>query len=118
MKIILRLLVTAALAFILAKLLSGIHVKDYGTAIIFALVLAILNALVRPLLILFTLPLTLITFGLFLFIVNTIVVLMASSLVDGFKIDSFWWGLLFSLLLSFTTSWLFKQEDKQQQQKG
>lgn len=117
MKFILRLLVTAALAFILAQVLTGIHVKDYGTAILFALVLAILNALIRPLLILFTLPLTLITFGLFLFVVNTIVVLMASSLVDGFKIDSFWWGLLFSLLLSFLTSWLFRQEDKQQDNK-
>lgn len=113
MHLIIRLLVSAAIAFILAQLLPGVHVDGYGTAIWFAIVLGLLNAFLKPLLIIFTLPLTLITFGLFLFIVNTITVLLASDWVKGFTIDSFSWGLLFSLLLTFITSWLFKREEKE-----
>ncbi len=115
MKFIIRLLVTAAIAFILAQILPGVHVDGYGTAIWFAVVLGLLNAFLRPLLILFTLPLTLITFGLFLFIINTITVLLASDWVKGFMIDSFGWGLLFSLLLTFITSALFREEKRQQE---
>jgi putative membrane protein len=64
-------------------------------------------------LIILTLPLTLITLGLFLFVINTITVLLASDWVKGIEIDSFWWGLLFSLLLSFITTLLFREEDRQ-----
>ncbi len=113
MNLIIRLLIAAAITFILAQVLPGIHVKDYGTAILFALVLALLNFFLKPLLILFTLPLTLITFGLFLFVINTITVMIAGNWVNGFKIDSFGWGLLFSFLLSLITSLLFKEEDRQ-----
>ncbi len=117
MKLILRLLVTAAIAFILAQLLAGVHVDKYGTAIWFAIVLGLLNAFLRPLLIILTFPITLITFGLFLFIINTITVLLASDWVTGFSIDSFGWGLLFSLLLTLITSVLFRAEDKQRKEK-
>ncbi len=113
MKLILRLLVIAAICFILAQILPGVHVKSYTTAIWFAIVLGLLNVFIRPLLILFTLPLTLFTFGLFLFVINAIMVLLASEWIKGFVIDSFGWGLLFSLLLSLITSALFKEEDKQ-----
>src|SRR3974390_463212 len=112
MKMIIRLLVTAAVAFILAQILPGVHVNNYETAIWFAIVLALLNVFFKPFLILFTLPLTLLTFGLFLFIVNTIIVMMAGSWVKGFDIDSFGWGLLFSLLLTFITSMLFREQEK------
>lgn len=117
MKLILRLLVTAAIAFILAQVLSGVHVDKYGTAIWFAIVLGLLNVFLRPLLVILTFPLTLITFGLFLFVVNTITVLLASNWVKGFEIDGFGWGLLFSLLLTLITSILFKEEDKQNKEK-
>ena len=115
MKLIIRLLVTAAVAFILAQILPGVHVRSYGTAIWFALVLALLNVFLKPFLIIFTLPLTIVTFGLFLFVINTITVLLASDWVNGFKIDSFGWGLLFSLALTFITSLLFREEDRQRQ---
>lgn len=115
MNFILRLLVTALVAFALAQLLKGIHVDTYWTALVFALVLAILNVLVKPILIILTLPLTIVTLGLFLFVVNTLVVLLASRFVDGFKIDNFWWGLLFALLLSLVTSVLFKDMDKEKE---
>lgn len=117
MKLIIRLLVSAAVAFILAQVLPGVHVKGYGTAIWFAVVLGLLNAFLRPLLIIFTLPLTIITFGLFLFVINTITVLLASNWVEGFEIDSFGWGLLFSLLLTLLTSMLFAEEDRQRKER-
>ena len=113
MKLIIRLLVTAAIAFILAQILPGVHVDSYTTAIWFAIVLGLLNAFLKPFLIIFTLPLTILTFGLFLFIINTVTVLLASDWVKGFKIDSFGWGLLFSLFLTLITSLLFREEDRQ-----
>ena len=112
---ILRLLVTAAIAFILAQLMPGVHVDSYWTAILFAIVLGLLNIFLKPLLIIFTLPLTIFTFGLFLFVINTVTVLLASDWVKGFDIDSFGWGLLFSLLLTLTTSILFRAEDRQRE---
>lgn len=116
MRLILRLLVIAAIAFILAQLLPGVHVNSYGTAIWFAIVLGLLNVFLKPLLIIFTLPLTIFTLGLFLFVINTIIVLLASDWVKGFEIDSFGWGLLFSLLLSLITSLLFREEKRQQEE--
>jgi putative membrane protein len=113
MKLILRLLVIAAIAFILAQFLPGVKVDSYGTAIWFAIILGLLNVFLKPLLIIFTLPLTLFTFGLFLFVINTVIVLLASDWVKGFEIESFGWGLLFSLLLTFITSTLFREEDRQ-----
>lgn len=116
MKLIIRLLVSAAVTFILAQVLPGIHVDSYGTALWFAIVLGLLNVFLKPILIIFTLPLTLITFGLFLFVINTITVLLASDWVKGFRIDSFGWGLLFSLLLTIITSLLFREEDRQRRE--
>jgi putative membrane protein len=116
MRLILRLLVIAAIAFILAQLLPGVHVDSYGTAIWFAVILGLLNVFLKPLLIIFTLPLTIFTLGLFLFVINTIMVLLASDWINGFEIDSFGWGLLFSLLLSLITSLLFREEKRQQEE--
>lgn len=118
MRWIVRLLVIAAVAFILAQFLPGVHVDGYGTALWFAVILGILNVFLKPLLIILTLPLTLFTLGLFLFVINTVIVLLASDWVDGFEIDSFGWGLLFSLLLSLITSLLFKEEDRQRGEKS
>jgi len=76
---------------------------------VFAVVLAILNIFLKPVLILLTLPVTILTLGLFLFVVNTLVVLLASRFVNGISIANFWWGLLFSLLLSIITSILDRE---------
>jgi putative membrane protein len=104
MNFIIRLLVTAAVAYGLAYLLKGIHIDSYWTALVFALVLAIVNLIVRPLLVILTIPLTIITLGLFLFVINALMVLLASKVVDGITIDGFWWALLFGLLLSIVSS--------------
>ena len=114
MNFLIRILVIAAVSFGLAHLLKGIHVADFWTALVFAIVLALLNMFIRPILILLTLPVTFITLGLFLFVINAIVVLIASKFVDGFHIDNFWWALLFSIILSIVTSAIDKKEEKEQ----
>ncbi|HJS53292.1 MAG TPA: phage holin family protein [Chitinophagaceae bacterium] len=110
MNFLIRVLVIAAVSFGLAHLLKGIHVTDFWTALVFAIVLAILNMFIRPLLVLLTFPVTFITLGLFLFVINALVVLLASKIVDGFSIDNFWWALLFSIILSILTSAIDKKE--------
>ncbi len=117
MNFIIKILVIAAVSFGLAQLLDGIHVDRFWTAIVFALVLALLNFIVKPLLILFTLPATILTLGLFLFVINALVVLLASKFVKGFIIDNFWWALLFSLILSLVGSVMDKQLNKDREKK-
>ncbi len=111
MKFIMRIIVTSVIAFGLSRVLKGIHVDDFWTAIALAVVLAVLNAVVKPILIILTLPITLFTFGLFLLVINAAIILLADNLLDGFRVDGFWWALLFSLLLSMVTSLLYKEND-------
>lgn len=109
MKNFLKILLTALAVVILAEVLPGIDVaNNYLTAVIVAVVIALLNMFVRPLLIFFTLPATLVTLGLFLFVINAIIIILAGKLVDGFYVSGFWTALIFSILLSFFRSFLFK----------
>jgi putative membrane protein len=112
MRFLIRIIVIAAVSFGLAHVLKGVHIDTFWTAIVFAVVLAILNIFIKPLIILLTLPVTILTLGLFLFIINALVVALASKFVHGITIDSFWWALLFSLILSFVTSILERELDK------
>lgn len=112
MRFLIRIIVIAAVSFGLAHVLSGIHIDTFWTAIVFAVVLAILNIFIKPLIILFTLPVTILTLGLFLFVINALVVLLASRFVDGIRIANFGWALLFSLLLSLVTSVLDRELEK------
>ncbi len=116
MKWILKLLLTAVAVFVLEKILPGITVASYTDAIWAALVIGLLNSFVRPLLIFLTLPATLITMGLFLFVINAFIIMMAGNFLDGFTVASFWWALLFSILLSILQPILHSilGEDKQQ----
>jgi putative membrane protein len=107
MKIFLKLLLTALAVILLANILPGISVAGYVSAIIVAVVIALLNMIVRPLLIFFTLPATLVTFGLFIFVINAIIILLADKLVAGFAVSGFWAALFFSVLLSIFRSFLF-----------
>ena len=104
MKMILRILLSAVAVVLLAKLLPGVYVDSYTTAILVAFVISLLNFIVKPLLIILTLPVTILTLGLFLLIINALIILMAEGLIGGFSVDSIWWALLFSLLLSVLQS--------------
>jgi putative membrane protein len=112
MNFLIRILVSALVAFGLSYILSGVHMDTFVTALIVAVVLAVLNALVKPILILLTLPITIITLGLFLFVINALIILLCDKLIDGFSVDGFWWALLFSILLSIVSSILYSAGKK------
>ena len=101
------MLLSALAVVILANLLGGVQVDSFITALIVAVVLSLLNLIVKPVLVIFTLPVTILTFGLFLLVINALIILLADRLVTGFSVDNIWWALLFSLLLSFLQSIFF-----------
>lgn len=100
MKLVIRLLLNALAVIILSYVLPGVGVDSMVTAIIVAVVLSLLNFLVKPILVILTLPITILTLGLFLLVINAIIILFAAKLIDGFQVVNFWWAIIFSLLLS------------------
>lgn len=113
MKFIIRLLITAAVAYALSMILSPhILIDSYITAIIFSLVLAFLNAILKPILVFLTLPITIITLGIFLLIINVLMIMLAGKLVHGIHIQNFLWAFIFGILLSLITSALLNIEKK------
>lgn len=108
-KYALKILITTVNAFLLAYVVPGIKFDNIFTALIVAIVLGFLDAVVKPLLIVLTLPVTLLTLGLFLFVINAVITLIAGEIVPGFKVDGFWHAFLFSLLLSFFNSFVNKR---------
>ncbi len=114
MNLIIRILLSALTVVLLSKILPGVAVDSYTTAILVAIVLSLLNFIVKPILVILTLPITIVTLGLFLLIVNAIIILLADNLIPGFDVSNIWWALIFSLLLSLLQSILFSllKEDK------
>ena len=114
MKSIIKILLTAIAVVVLSKFLPGVSVDGFVTAIIVAVVLALLKFIVRPILVILTLPVTIVTFGLFLFIINAMIILIADYFVGGFSVSGIWVALLFSILLSIFQSILFSllKDDK------
>lgn len=111
MRFLINLIITAIAVYALSEVLEPHVVIDtFGTALIFALVLAFLNAIVRPLLIILTLPITIVTLGLFLLIINIIIIKIADALVSGIHVNGWLWALIFSFLLSLLSSLLLKLE--------
>ena len=100
LKIVVRWLLLAAALLLVAQLYAGVVVASFGSALIAALVLGLLNALLRPLLVLLTLPVTVLTLGLFLFVINALMFYFAASLLDGFQVTGFVAALIGSLLYS------------------
>jgi len=114
MRLLVKLLVNALIIFGLAWALPGVDVTSYWTALIVAIILGVLNIFVKPLLIILTIPVTILTLGLFLFVINAVIILMTSSLVDGFTVNGFWWALLFSILISVLNA-AFDKPSKEEQ---
>ena len=83
---------------------GGVHVENYGYALLVAVVIAIANVLVKPILIILTIPITVVTLGLFLLVINALIILLVGYFVPGFSVDGFWWALGFSLILSIFNS--------------
>lgn len=107
MNFILKVLITGLIAYLLPNILPGVKVADIKTAALFALVLALLNAIVKPILVILTIPVTLVTLGLFLLVINAFMVLIAANFFKGVEVNGFWWALIFSILLSLGSSVLY-----------
>jgi putative membrane protein len=84
--------------------LPGITVENFWVALIVAALLALLNVTLKPILVVLTIPVTILTLGLFLLVINALIILLADALISGFMVSNFWWALAFSLILSIVTS--------------
>jgi putative membrane protein len=104
MNLILRFLLNGLAVLATAYLLPHVDVIDYQTALLTALLLSFANVIVKPVLILFTIPITLMTLGLFLLVINAVIILLVDHFVSGFSVDGFWWALAFSLIMSIFNS--------------
>lgn len=100
MSFLVSLLLNGLVVYLGARLLGGVEVDSFGYAILAALILSVVNGLVKPLLTLLTLPVTVLTLGLFLLVVNGLSVMLAAWLAPGFRIDGLGWAILFSLILA------------------
>ena len=107
-----EILLSAIAVVVLANILPGINVSGFLTAVVVAALLILLNLFVKPILIVFTLPVTIVTFGLFLLVINALIILLCDALVGGFDVSGFWSALLFSILLSIFQSILFALSKK------
>jgi putative membrane protein len=103
--LMIRWLFLTVAILIAAHLIQGVEVKGFWSAFFAAAILGVLNALFRPILILLTLPITILTLGLFTFVINAVLILMVSGVVGGFEVHGFWSALLGSLVISIV-SWL------------
>ncbi|MDQ6844916.1 MAG: phage holin family protein [Bacteroidota bacterium] len=113
MKFIIRLLITAAVAYGLSMILTPhVRIKTFLTALLFCFVLAILNAIVKPILVILTLPITILTLGIFLLVINVLMIILAGKFVSGIYIEGFLWAFIFGLLLSIISSALVNAEKR------
>lgn len=103
-----NLLLKSMAVFITAYLLPGVKLADFWTAVVVAVVLGLVNMVIRPIILLLTLPINLLTLGLFTFIINALMVILVSHLVPGFEVKSLGWALLFSIILSLVSSFLHR----------
>jgi len=106
MAIIISILLNALAVFVAAYILPGIHLRDFTTAVIVAIVLGVINTFIRPLIFILTLPINILTLGLFTFVILGGIVLLVSKIVPGFVVDGFWWAIGFSLVLAIINSFI------------
>ncbi len=104
MKLITRLLLTAFVLLLVAKYVPGIHVDGFYPAIIAAVILGLLNLFVRPVLFILTLPITILSLGLFMFVINATLFWFSATFIDGFRVDTFWSALAGSLIVSLVSA--------------
>lgn len=107
LSVILSLLLSSVAVFVTGRILPGVHVENFGTALVLAIVLGVINTFIRPILLVLTLPITILTLGLFTLVIIALLVMLASAIVPGFKVDGFWWALIFGLVLWIVNAFLF-----------
>lgn len=102
---IIKLLLTALAAFFAAKLTPGVNITSYWTAILLAIVLGLLDVFVKPILEFISIPVTIVTLGLFLLVINALIIMLASWIINSFQVSGFWSAMLYSIIFSIV-SWL------------
>ncbi|MCF8367091.1 MAG: phage holin family protein [Bacteroidales bacterium] len=111
MSFIVKVLLSSFSVIVATWLLNGVMIRSYITALLVVFVMAILNMILKPILVILTIPVTIFTFGLFLLVINAVIALIASSIVPGFYIDGFWTALWFSLIISIL-NYLINLDDR------
>lgn len=106
MGFLVRMLLSALAVVIVSYLLPGVRVDGFFAAFIVAVLLSLLNLVVKPILVILTIPLTVFTLGMFLLVINALIILIADAVIPGFFVDGFWWALIFSILLSIVNALL------------
>ncbi len=106
MNIIINWVISALVILVVAYILPGVTVSGFFVALVVALVLGLINAFIRPLLVVLTLPVTVLTLGLFIFVINAALIMLADAVVSGFEVDGFLWALVFSLILSIANAFV------------
>jgi putative membrane protein len=104
MNILIYLIVNGLAVYLASYLLPGVHVRDFFVAITVAVIMGIVNIIIKPVLFLLTLPINILTLGLFTLVINGLMVILVARLVPGFSVDSFFWAVIFSVALSFISS--------------
>jgi putative membrane protein len=113
MKTLIHFIVSALAILITSYVLPGVHVSGVLAALVLAVVLGIINAILRPILIFLTLPITILTLGLFVLVINGALIMLATYIVPGFTVDNFWWALLFGIMLAIV-SWVLGMFEKEE----
>src|SRR3989344_3878462 len=106
MNVLINWIVSALVILSISIILPGIHVVNFTTALVTALVLGIINAVLKPIFLILTLPINVVTFGLFTLVINASLIMITTKIVNGFTVDSFWWAILFSVALSIVNAFL------------
>lgn len=117
MKILLHWIASALAVFITAYVLKGVEVDNFFAAFVAAIIIGILNVFIRPILVVLTLPITILTLGLFTLVINAGLVMLASKIVEGFYVNGFWWALAFSVVLSVVNAFLHRMEKSPHEKK-
>ena len=104
-RILIHWLVSAVAVYVTAHMLPGIDIRSFGAALVVALALGLINAILKPVLVFFSIPFLIVTLGLFMLVINALLLQLAALLVDGFFVQSFWWAVLGSVCIS-VVSWL------------
>jgi len=102
--VLINWVVSAMVIFSIAYIIPGVKVSDFTSALVVALVLGIINALLKPILLILTLPINILTLGIFTFVLNALLILLVSNIVAGFKVDGFFAALIFAIVLSITNT--------------
>ncbi|NVO19336.1 MAG: phage holin family protein [Bacteroidetes bacterium] len=118
MKLLLKILVSSLAVFFSAYILPGVYLDGFPTAVLVAVVLGLLNAFLKPLLILLTIPVTIFSFGLFLLVINAFLILIVDQLLAGFSVSGFWSALFFSIIVTLVTAFLEALAGKKEEKRN